>query len=61
MIFYDFMIFVCNFFGISREVYEKKISDLPLVKAYHLVDKFIAPRGPVVVVVVVVCKWCNLV
>ena len=28
--FCDFVIFVCDLFVISRKVYEKKISDLPL-------------------------------
>ena len=34
--FCDFMIFECDFFVISREVYEKKISDLPLGYSFGL-------------------------
>ena len=30
VIFCDFVIIVCDFFVISRDVYKKKISDLPL-------------------------------
>ena len=30
VIFCDFVIYVCDFFVISRKVYEKKISELPL-------------------------------
>ena len=39
------MIFVCDFFVISRKVYEKKISDLPLEKVESHLSSTMSQEG----------------